>query len=675
MSSVTYASLGLPFAKPWTNKYQLEVNKDLGIQKTVGSIQDLLPILGTPTKILYLDEEYKVASMSEYFLGFGSGARFMEAIGKNNEIIVGGFADATYQKTIEASTWYFNPGLELFTINQNIIAQFYYPFTAKQIYASTLASNMPSTIDNQNEIDQYTSRIGHNIFDTEGQLVQEFARGFEVELDQYEPIFLNTWFSIGGYYFDFPSAQAITGVEVNLELRMVYNQEDDFAINVQENYDSQDHNQVTLGLIYRFGGHHDEHYHKLANRMEEIPNHHIARPGHAIVAPSSSVFVPSGIPQSIVSSSNWYFSATGTDQGTNISLANCTNENPCKTLTQDIADGIQTINPNASLYFSTGTYNLPNNPNVNNASVVLMNDGQKIFGRTLNWESTATGSARPLINGALFWGDNSGNVTKRNSSGSIDSMQINNSNVLIPASVSGFNSTSIAAIALGATNKLTINNTAITAFSNTAASQAIGSWTLNGALNVTSSSVSATAAGNGIVSSNEYYAYGLHSQNGAINLTDSTVSVSTDGAHTKSIGVLTAIDSISIENSTITAQTTGSNADVHGVSAVSSGVSMTNSSIQASATNNNAVVRGIYAPNSASGTITLDKSSVSATSSGTGGVATGIDAALFTLNFINSQSDILAAAATAAAINATTVHNNSSPKSTCTTNGTTVDCS
>jgi len=673
------ASLGLPFAAPWTNKFKLSIHQGVDSNKTAGGFEDFLPVLGTPNSILFVDGGYKTSTGIEGLTAIGSGARLLFDGPNHQQMIVGAYAFTAYQSLPQTSAWYINPGLEFFKHDQKIRIQYYHPLnSAQQPYASVLASNVPSTIDNQAQIAQYVARASHTIVDTSGSLTNEFGQGFDVELSQYVPIVLQDWISFGAYYFSFPSAAPIKGVEARFKLKMICNQEDAFSIAIQENYDNQKHNAVALSLSYRFGGYKSKRSNDISALMESMIGHDVARPTEALITPVYNIFIPSGGVNNIVTDANWYFSSTGTNQNSTITLNNCTLENPCQTLTQNIADGIQNIMPNASLYFETGTYNLPSNLSLNNANAVLLSDGQQIYGKTLHWTQPATGGNRPVINGALFWGNNSGSISERNATGRLDSMQIINTNVLIPSSVSGLTSdTANAVIAAGATGGLILNNTLLNVTANSANAQAIGGWTLNGSLNATANTINVTTSAAGSLNNDYYYGYGLYSQNGAISMSNSNTTVSTMGNNAKAYGVFSATQQPNVSSSTINVTTAGANADASGIYAALSGSNIAGTTIQASATGNNAVVNGVL--NATSGfTISADTINVTASASGVGGVAFGLNATTninSIITFMNGQSTINASGTgSALAANAFSINNNTTPPSICITNGSSGTC-
>lgn len=671
-SSFAATALSLPFAKPWTNKFKLSAGEELGNQSTAGGIEDLFPLLGTQQSILFFDGGYKTSTGGKSLTALGSGARFLLPVWGHKEAIIGAFTFADHQMLPQTQAWYINPGVEFFMKNHRMRAQLYYPLSnAQQSYANVTASNVPSTVDNFNQAQQTISRTGHTLSEASGSLVNEYGQGFDIECHQYIPVLLHDWMSVGAYYFTFPSSAPIKGVEGSITLKTVHHKEDIFYIKLQDNYDNQKYNKVTLTLAYQFGGYKDNKD-DLTHLMESLISHDVSRPGEASLTPTYNVFVADSETPFTSSDTNWYFSTAGTNQEGTITLDNCTFESPCHTLTQDIADGIQSVTPNASLYFETGTYNLPSNPIYGGINAVLLSSGQKIFGQTIGWSSRAMGADRPLINGSLFWGNNN-DSNGQNAIGYIDSMQIFNSNVLIPSQISGLASGSnLAAIAVGATGNLTMKNNVITSsITNTSFAQAVDAWTLNGSLNSVGNTLNAGSRGIN-TAIDDYYVYGLYSQNGAISSLGDQINATTAGNRAFAFGVFAATQAMNIQNSTIHATTQGQNANAAGVYSAVSDISLTNTNIQSMTAGIGAIARGAIIDNNSTHTLSVNGSNVSASAmNANGGEAYGLwNEGL--IQFILSQSTITATNTSVAPTNAlftlSPLDNASTPQSICITN-------
>ena len=712
-STTLHASIGLASGEPWTNRFTgqgLTGDHQLG-----GFADDMLPILGSADSLFYLDGTFAAAQQDAWLAGPGTGVRLLRTIG-DRQIIAGAFVFGEYEHTPNhASAWYANPGFELMTNHQEFRIQGYIPLTKRvKGYDTAQASQLPDSIlnDTRRDQSQFAFARGHSLYDTSVELADSFGSGLDVEAGQYLPVGLGGWLRAGFYHFDYDNSSSINGVAANLQLFTGKHA----SIILQDNYDNQNKNKFMLGMQMTFGGPDFTQVQDLSNRMEEPIIRHIATPTYALITPIRHDYIPSGstVP---VSTGNWFFSrTTGTSQGGTITFANCTAENPCYDLTQDIASGIQLVQPAATLMFATGDYPLvANSPIAGNPQAVIMSDGQKVIGRTgpsatlAQWSQVATGTNRPTINGGLFWGDNN-NVFAPvvNASGTIENMQITNNNQLIPHTVSGYSTTgasSAAVIAAGATQNLTINNSLLSAtnLSTTNDAPAFGLWSFNGTLTANQTKVTARTFGQGAISTDNYNAVGILGQNGLVSFTNGTITTSTTGDYAYSYGIFAATSNLVVTKSNINASTSGTQANSSGVFASTSNATVTSSSevtaiargTESDATGVSAVLgdalvsssqlsattygeSGVaYGVNvlSSGHTATISGSTINAASTNTNSLAYGIGSDIVT--FIGSASSTTATAqalgASAAAIQGASAVNNPN-NSTCTTNGNTVTC-
>lgn len=707
-TTLTHASIGLASAAPWTNRFTgqgLTGDHQLG-----GFVDDMFPILGNADNLFYLDGAFAAAQQDAWLGGAGTGARLLRSIG-DRQIIAGAFVFGEYGHTPNgAGAWYANPGFELMTNHQEFRVQGYIPLSKKvKGYSTVMASQLSqSTLnDTRRDQSQFAFASGHSLYDTSVELADSFGTGLDAEVGQYLPVALGGWLRAGFYHFDYDKSSSINGVEANLQLFTGKHA----SVIVQDNYDNQNKNTVMVGMQMTFGGPDFTQVQDLSNRMEEPIIRHIARPSYALITPIRHDYIPSGstIP---VSTGNWFFSrTTGTSQGGTISFANCTAENPCYDLTQDIADGIQLVQPAANLMFASGDYPLGTNSSITGSpQAVIMSDGQTVIGRTgpggtlAQWNQIATGTNRPTINGALFWGDNDDGISPINASGTIENMQIINSNQLIPQSISGYDpagTTAAAAIAVGATNNLSLNNSLINTTSTINSAQAIGIWSFNGAITANHTDITAHTNGQGVITTDNYNAIGVFGQNGLVSFTNGTINTSTTGNYALSYGAQvgtsnvvvsnavihastigdsahssgvfsafsTSKNAVTVRSSTVTASSSGASATATGISAVSGDARVSNSRIDAAASGTNGIAYGVHV-SAPSHTATISGSTIDAASTNTGSFAYGIASDIVT--FTGSASSIKASGPNPSAITAATVNNPNNSK--CTTNGNTVTC-
>lgn len=408
---------------PWSNR--LTMQGLLGPGQIAGFVDDMLPILGNQTQLWYIDGSLMGGQNSSYSPGIGTGIRQITSLNER-ELILGGFLFGDYQEsTHRAKTWVMNPGIELLTRHQEARLLGYIPLNrGNQRYRYLRSSNgIPAStlLDSRRNLNSLTFNNGHTFYDTPVALTAEYGSGVEAEVGQYIPTSQGAWLRGGVYHFAFQNNQNITGVEANIEFYLGKQA----SLIIQDNYDNQNKNKIALGVRFNLGGPDHTDVGTLSNRMEEPIIRHIARQSYGLVTPVRENFVAAG-PAYLLANNVWYFSRFGTNQSGPINLSNCTAQNPCLNLDQQIADGIQTIAPNANLWFDSGTYSLPIN-GLTNTSIVSLYNGQAIYGRTANFLRQAQGTERPLINGGLFWQGNA----------AISDMQVTNNAQVIPQFING----------------------------------------------------------------------------------------------------------------------------------------------------------------------------------------------------------------------------------------------
>lgn len=367
----------------------------LSKEQFAGFADGMLPLLGKEDQLIYLDGSLMGGRYNSAVSSIGAGIRQIPKM-KNTELILGGFIFAEYQQIQNSKpVWFANPGFELLTRFQELRIQGYLPLNQRsQPYRSLMASDIPQAVINDSgKVNNLSSLSGHGISNTPVSLTHEYGQGIEGEIGQYLPLFRGAWLRGGLYHFNYKNAQAINGVEANIELFTNKN----LAILVQDNYDNQNKNTFSVGLRFSFGGPNETDTSRLSNRMETPIIRHLARQPSGLATPIRDSFIATGPTQT--TGDIWFFSPQGTQQNT-ITLASCTAENPCLNLDQTVADGITSLTTGANLWFATGTYTLPS---TGTDGIVYLGNGQKLYGRSLDFRNTAQGTSRPLINGGLVW--------------------------------------------------------------------------------------------------------------------------------------------------------------------------------------------------------------------------------------------------------------------------------
>jgi hypothetical protein len=356
------------------------------------------------------------------------------------------------------------------------------------------------------------------------------------------------WARVGGYHFDYKdTSKSINGIQANVEFTLNNN----LSLILQDNYDNQNDNRFSAGLRLRLGGS-TAPKNTIQGRMMDPIIRHQARQSYGEALPSRDNYVANG-PQFNAFDNVWFFSPNGSKsrmlqtmnaQQTPIDLSSCTAENPCGTLDTFTTEGIAAIAPNANMFFETGTYAIPTNPE-NGYDWVRMYDGQSVYGREKGWLQPAFGDNRPLISGALFWGSYNGgpyDPAKADiANGQVRNLRINSAGDAILTLDPFFNPNDPVdtVLALGGTGDLRIYDSSLSAESNEDVSDKV---------------LALSGFGNVIVEHTDFDAFNFNSSSGIradagdVSLNYSNMHISADTQ--ASIGVFAARN-IDIYNSNI----------------------------------------------------------------------------------------------------------------------------
>lgn len=390
---------------PWSSRF---TGQGLFSKNQLAGFMDgMIPIMGQNDQLVYFDGSMMGGRYDSLVSSLGGGLRQIKHI-YNTDFILGGFAFADYQQFDKGEVWIGNPGFELLTKHQEVRIQGYIPMSHRtQSYNSLMASEIPQFVLNDSgKINNLSSIQGHGFSDTPVSLTKEYGTGIEGEVGQYLPIGRGAWLRGGGYHFSYQNAKSINGVEANIELFTVKN----WSLIIQDNYDNQNKNKFSLGVRLNFGGPDATQVASIANRMEVPVIRHMARQPSGLSSPIRDSFIVAGPTQT--TNNIWFFSPTGVNP-TPFSIASCTAENPCLTLDQTTATGIDLLAPAASLWFATGNYSLPT---TGSNGYVSLFAGQSLYGRSSNFQTVSVGADRATIEGGLLWAGN----------GLFNNLQINN---------------------------------------------------------------------------------------------------------------------------------------------------------------------------------------------------------------------------------------------------------
>ena len=175
-------------------------------------------------------------------------------------------------------------------------------------------------------------------------------------------------------------------------------------IGVQDNFDTLTRNTAQLTIRFTFGGLPKEAKREIHDRMlDEIPRHLALGTGGGIPTRDEVINITGpGAPGGtgvLFRNNIWFFTAQdGSAFVAANGLNNCTVEHPCQgsAFNQTDINFINGIAPKANFYFSPGAYTLQTslaaNPMalVSGANQLTLNNGQSMFGRTLDYTADAT---------------------------------------------------------------------------------------------------------------------------------------------------------------------------------------------------------------------------------------------------------------------------------------------
>ena len=173
------------------------------------------------------------------------------------------------------------------------------------------------------------------------------------------------------------------------------------------NYDNRQHSQVVGGLGISFGGVRNGHWAdpSLSERLTDPVERYMANLGHGSGIPSQTIRYGrgSGSRIEVLQDNIAFFSETGgpDNGGTNLTLADCTFENPCGP-TDFSQAGVNTLNtllPNTRMYFNGGGYTAGEEGG--GSTSLRLNNGQSVHSRTADYSAPATGSDRSAFAGAF----------------------------------------------------------------------------------------------------------------------------------------------------------------------------------------------------------------------------------------------------------------------------------
>lgn len=295
----------------------------------------MLPLMGDPNRVWYLDIQAKTAFDSDWFGSIGTGVRRVY----NDTSIWGAYVFVDHNNSLDNNGfWFISPGVEELGDTFDFRANGYIPTSSKKQYGKT------DWADNLGVYD-YVSFQGHEQFDILMTQDEEVGWGADVEMGMKIPGLRASRAYLGGYHFNFADASDITGVAGRVEVPVNRY----LGFTVRDSYDNEQHNTFMLGVKLTVGGvnlHPRDPRQAIQERILDPIERNIATLGQGVGEPVQDVLTPvaNQSAASVERANIWFFSPTGTEtfDGT---VNTCTIEDVCinTNFTQDTVDGINAL--------------------------------------------------------------------------------------------------------------------------------------------------------------------------------------------------------------------------------------------------------------------------------------------------------------------------------------------
>lgn len=343
----------------------------------------MIPLIGNRDGDLYADLQGKTARDHAWLGGAGLGYR--QVI--NCSDILGAYVFVDRNITADKNRFtVLNPGLESLGTEWDFRVNGYFPMGSKKTFENSAFADelgLPGIFFRR-----------HQQFNTLFNFYEEIGPGADAEIGYIFPCFHRLAIYGGGYYYKPEDVQQLKGAEARAELPLSRYA----TLLVNDTYDNYNHNTFELGVRVSAGGLtaspptacdvHNRLLDPVARNLgalstgDGIPSFHVRDNGTTVLERDNIWFFTQG-------SGSVFNPAAGEN--------NCTAENPCgpNQFTQSTINTIDTIARNANFYLNT---NPPGNPYPLTGQLTI-NNGQNIYGRTLDYTMEAFGDARPVLTG------------------------------------------------------------------------------------------------------------------------------------------------------------------------------------------------------------------------------------------------------------------------------------
>lgn len=372
---------------------------------TVGQGDLMLSLDGDQHHNLYVNPQGAYGTDKQWYGDLGLGYRWI----KNDAEILGWYLFAGHSRVENSSGfWITNPGVEVMGRRWDARVNAYIPVAGQSNELGIEEFNLVTT-----PVFTGHTEILNSVFN-DVNAIQQIGNGADArvgyQLFRYVP--LKGY--VGAYFFSIPNTDNVRGGAAGLE----YWFDDNIRVFANYSYDNYQHSNVVGGLGINFGGVR-KHWAdpSLSERLTDPVDRYLANLGHGSGIPSKTLLYGMGRGSSsvLVSDNIAFFSQTGLpNTGGNLTLANCTFENPCgpNDFTQAGINDLNPLLPNTMFYFNGGSY-----PASNAGSALTLNIGQGVYSRTANYSAPVTGAGRSTFNGAFTLNGNN----------TLDSVILNNS--------------------------------------------------------------------------------------------------------------------------------------------------------------------------------------------------------------------------------------------------------
>jgi hypothetical protein len=345
----------------------------------------MLPLFAGLSQNFYTNAQTEYDNDQNWFGGLGLGYRQVY----EQRRILGAYVFGDYNSFNNGSDnqrgtfWIVNTGVESLGNLWDFRLNAYVPVSTQ---TQTVASDTSYFFAGHQEFSQLS-----NTFNYDGP-------GVDAEIGRINvPYIKDLRLYVGGYYFSPKDQTGITGVASRAE----YSFGHAVALTLGDNYDNYAHNTFQVGIRFTLGGiPTDKSGTSIDRRLLDPVTRNIATLAQANTVPIVTNTQITGTPTVFANDIYFFNSAAGAVFNTAAGANNCTFENPCigTSFNQSSVNAIAGFTPNATLFFTPGTYNL-------NTQLTL-NNGQSMFGRTWDYSQAASGSGRPIFTGGLALADN-----------------------------------------------------------------------------------------------------------------------------------------------------------------------------------------------------------------------------------------------------------------------------